>query len=509
MGNSPFDRFEIIVLGGGPAGSAAARLLAMWGHDVAVLPGAGAHRKNLAESLPPSCRKPLNVLGLNTAVESAGFLQTHGNSAAWAGGALVSSPFTSGTGFQVQRSRFDALMMRSAAAAGASVHEDAVADSVTRVADGGFEVRWHGRGRARTSRANMVLDCTGRAGILARKYRCPANGPSTLAVVAAWRMTDHRPLEDPTHTLVESYAAGWAWSVPVDSRTRHVAVMIDPAVTPMRRRSLLATYLAEIARTRFTASLLDGARRLGRPYGCAATPYESSAYGGDGFLLVGDAASFIDPLSSFGVKKSLASGWLAAVVAHTTLDDPTMAGPALDLFEERERLAYESYTARSSDFHGQAARHHDTAFWQRRASASRGSDAPLVPAGENANEGLDYGVSWPAGDPRLASAFEFIRQAPQLRLRLGPAVERVKKPTVAGRRVVFEEHLTSRAAPGAVRYLGAIELPRLLELAPRYSQIPELYEAYSRGSSPAPLPDFLRALSALLAFGMLEPSAST
>lgn len=66
---------------------------------------------------------------------------------------------------------------------------------------------------------------------------------------------------------------------------------------------------------------------------------------GDRFLLVGDAVSAIDPLSSFGVKKALASGWMAAAVTNTSLRNEAMRGPALELYDRREREAYSSYSS--------------------------------------------------------------------------------------------------------------------------------------------------------------------
>ena len=85
-------------------------------------------------------------------------------------------------------------------------------------------------------------------------------------------------------------------------------------------------------------------------------------------LLVGDAASFIDPLSSYGVKKALASAWLAAVVVHTSLTNSALAAVALDLFNQREREIHTAAVRQSAHFFADAATRHHYPFWTGRAT---------------------------------------------------------------------------------------------------------------------------------------------
>src|SRR6185369_12243561 len=91
-------------------------------------------------------------------------------------------------------------------------------------------------------------------------------------------------------------------------------------------------------------------------WACDASLYHSEAYAGPQFFLVGDAGSFIDPLSSFGVKKALASAWLAAVAAHTSLLDSGRQNVARDFFSNWERSIYTTHLRRSRDFGGAAQR---------------------------------------------------------------------------------------------------------------------------------------------------------
>ena len=176
------------------------------------------------------------------------------------------------------------------------------------------------------------------------------SGYRTQAFIGVWRRTPRWALPDPTHTLVETYEDGWAYSIPVSETTRHVGLVVDGATTRISRGpTLAATYCAEIGKTRRLGALMEGAI-LDRVWACDASLYWSDRCAGPEFLLVGDAASFIDPLSSFGVKKALASAWLAAIVVHTCLTHPERQQAALEFFSNWERRVYGATLRRSVEF---------------------------------------------------------------------------------------------------------------------------------------------------------------
>jgi 2-polyprenyl-6-methoxyphenol hydroxylase-like FAD-dependent oxidoreductase len=116
------------------------------------------------------------------------------------------------------------------------------------------------------------------------------------------------------------------------------------------------------------SSCADGWRTrtlVSTPWTCDASIYDSTRAADEGVLLVGDAASFIEPLSSAGVKKSLLSAWRAAVVANTCLANPALAGAALDLYVARERQVYADCMRRSNAFFAEAAAAYGTPFWSK------------------------------------------------------------------------------------------------------------------------------------------------
>src|SRR5687767_5670804 len=338
---------DVLIIGAGPAGCAAARMLASFGHRVLLVDRPSTGRNALAESIPPSANRLLVELGMKNTVEAAGFHPWLGNTVWWGSEAPRVEPFASGeSGYQVERARFDAVLRQEAAQSGAQI----VTGTVRDVDD---------------YPATLVLDCSGRAGVIARKgYRRPEASHRTVALVGVWRAKTPWTAEQRGHTLVAAHADGWAWSVPTADDVRYFTVMVDPERSHLTKGApSLDVYLAELRKVTPFVPWLDNADLIEGPWGADASLYSTSQYSGPGFLLVGDAASFIDPLSSFGVKKALASGWLAAITANTILKTPEMADEARAFYERREHAVVESFRQQTARFAAETANAEAHPFW--------------------------------------------------------------------------------------------------------------------------------------------------
>jgi len=286
------------------------------------------------------------------------------------------------------------------------------------------------------------------------------------------------PLPDASHTLIESYEGGWAWSVPEARGQRFVAVMVDPRTSDLARDvDARHIYLAELRKTRRLAALVDSARLAQGPAGWDASMYHATRYVDEQLLLVGDAGSFIDPLSSAGVQKALASGWLAAVAVHTSLVRPQMRATAMEFFQKRETDVYESFRAMTRRSLAEAASGHAHPFWIDRT--------------EEDGSGVDQQAA--------RAAFERIRSSPILSLVAARDVRMAPMPAVSGIEIVLEPRLVSDRHPRGIRYVFDVDLIALVRQAPAHTSVPDLFDAYNRGHAPVALPDFLAALSTAVA----------
>lgn len=488
-------KYDVAVVGAGPAGSTASRLLASWGHRVILLQRPETPASTLAESIPPSCRKLFAACGILDSIDAAGFIRSTGNTVWWGSSQPREERFAEGAlGYQVERGTFDDLLRGAAAASGAELRENAVRD----ISKGTSSVRVHCG--SDEIEARFLLDCSGRSGIVARRgWRAePPGQPRTVALVAVWTSATGWGRIDPTHTLIESYDDGWAWSVPAPRCRRYVTCMVDPQRTRLARGAPAEEiYRLELAKASHLQALLQDSRLERGPWGCDASVYAAKTYAADRILLVGDAASFIDPLSSCGVKKAIASAWLAAVAVHTSLLTPAMTDAALRLFASREEEMASSMLRQSRPFFEDATVAHTSPFWSDRAG---GVDLPSA---------TEPDVRAFREDPRVQSAFAWLKAQPGIALRAAGGLRKEPHAVVRGHEIVMEERLVADACPAGLRFVRDVDLAGVLTLAPNHDQVGTLFEAYNRRFPPVALPDFLGALSLMIAFGLLEDSRAS
>lgn len=382
---------DVVVIGGGPGGSAAATMVARQGLDVHLFEAARFPRDHVGESLLPASVPILEELGVVDAMEAAGFPYKWGATMVWGRDASPWSWYFAETSrkyphsWQVYRATFDNLLLGAARDAGVHVHEE---HRVTEVLfDGGraVGVRYAapGSGGAPASEqctctARVVIDASGQTALLGRALALREWDPAfrNAAVYAYFEGAAALPPPDETNILVESTANGWLWSIPLGGGLVSTGAVFDGAVSrPTLRRSELEEILSgEIRRAPHTSRLLSGAVMVKAPVALREWSYKSTRRVGDGWILVGDAACFVDPLFSSGVHLALSSGVLAAAYAVTALgDDEALTEAAARTYEQQYSLQYDRFRHMASLFYA-TNRVADSAFWHERRQVTLPTD---------------------------------------------------------------------------------------------------------------------------------------
>jgi flavin-dependent dehydrogenase len=487
---------DAIVIGGGPAGSTAAALLASWGRSV-VLVHRETAQPSLAESLPWSTRKLLRHVGLLHAIDLAQFHPNHGNTSLWAGHRTIAA--TDGAGFHVSRREFDRVLREQARLNGASIVDGTVSRveidhgaAVTCVVRPKPDSTTMAGGRTTRYDADFVLDCSGRAGVIARRgLRRADAGYRTLAIAAEWECPEW-PAAERSHTFIDSYENGWAWSVPVSATRRQCTVMVDAGLTVVSKARLESLYRTELRQAVSIADRLAAASQVGAAWCCDASLYTCERAFEACALLVGDAASFIEPLSSAGVKKAIASAWRAAIVVNTALASPDMRGVATAFHDRRERWLYGECVRRSQVFFARASAVYDNSFWSTRAE--------YLPADQEGAPPTDSDVMRDRDVQRIA---EQLRAAEAVRLTISPTLVITRAPFIEGNRIRLRDAVALNGGEEPLRFVCGVDLLELSQVALTSCDVSSAIQQYFARVGPVDPRNLLVGLAFLVSRGAL------
>ena len=333
---------DVCVVGGGPAGSTVARRLALLGYDVCLIERASFPRPHVGESLSPAVLPVLDRLGLRDRVESAGFLRPDRSLVRWGARGEFVRFGAEECGFQVDRDRFDALLLNAARAAGVRLLQPATVMRVETTDH--VRTRAHLRGGT-TVCASFLVDATGRTGVLPRRRR--RMGPATAALHGYWANVPLSGVE----TRVEASDSVWFWGAPLPSGVFSAMAFVPAArcrgLSPADREAL---YRRLLASSSLLARCLQG-RMVGTVGVCDASPFVDDQPATASTLKIGEAVLAIDPLSSQGVQEAMSSALHAAAVVHTTVNQPSQHELARQFYRERVNEAAARHSMLADDAH--------------------------------------------------------------------------------------------------------------------------------------------------------------
>jgi flavin-dependent dehydrogenase len=365
------ETYDIAIVGGGPAGAAAALSLRQLRPDfrLAIVEASRYDAWRAGETLAPGCQELLRGLGCWDLFRGAGFAESPGTRAVWGAHQPYDNDFVfsmRGSGWHVDRARFDALLCRAAQDAGAKLMAHSRLCGVEREPPG-FRLLLRSSGGAessRTIRARFVIDSSGRQAAFAWKWGArPVSDDRLIGVCGLF------PAAGPDAvTLVEAQPDGWWYSSLLPGSRVIVAWMSDADLVREQGLCDPDRWLAHLRKSEWSAPRTGGPLLASLRVWAAHSQRLSQVHGED-WVAAGDAAATYDPLSSLGILKALRSGKIASFVALDRLEGRNSA----ERYEKFVAGEYAGYCETKRWFYGQEQRWPGLPFWRRR---TEGDHAP-------------------------------------------------------------------------------------------------------------------------------------
>jgi flavin-dependent dehydrogenase len=334
---------DVLVIGGGPAGSTVAPLLAEKGYRVVLLDKSRHPRFHIGESLLPANLPIFEHLGVADEVRAIGmekwaaeFVSPHHEmprvfrfGEAWD----KSMPYA----YQVKRADFDAILIRNADRKGVEVHEGCRATSVDFLADDKVAVRAeHDDGRIGEWQARFLVDASGRDTFLANRFRIKQRNPkhNSSAVYGHFAGARRHAGQAEGNITIFWFEHGWFWFIPMQGGVTSVGMVTWPYFMKTKGGRSLVQFLSDgIASCPALARRMEHARLVTKVEATGNFSYVSERNHGPNYLMLGDAYAFIDPVFSSGVLLAMNSGMVGAQTIAACLANPAAASAALERFD--------------------------------------------------------------------------------------------------------------------------------------------------------------------------------
>lgn len=325
---------DVLVIGGGPAGSTAAIALARMGRRVLMLEKDRHPRFHIGESLLPMNLPILERLGVLDKVEAIGVRKIGADFPRPSAGEGMTHVFrfdralTAGCthAFQVRRDEFDQLLFDAARDAGADARDGVAVTAVDFGPDGrptGARARG-ADGREFTIAMRYLIDASGRDTFLGNRLKLKRRNPKhqSAALFSHFRGVERRPGEDAGNITIERFEHGWAWVIPLRDDVMSIGAVCTPAYLKQRKGDGEAFLMQTLQGIPTLWPRMAGAERIAPVHATGNYSYTSTRMCGPGWTTVGDAYVFIDPIFSSGVYLGMHSAERAAAMVDAALREP-------------------------------------------------------------------------------------------------------------------------------------------------------------------------------------------
>ncbi len=362
--------FDVVILGGGPSGTAAGMtLLKHSDFSVAVLEKSDYTSPRIGESLTPGVRPLLEYLDLWEPFQKEPTLDLFGSQAAW--GAETSNAldylFTlHGSGWGLDRARFDHMLARMFEERGGTLFTQTSLLSCIRKQDEDWTLHIQNMegGATQKIRCSYLIDATGRKSLFSKQMGVSRTVHDRLVGVGGVaRLPKGTAME--SVVLVEACEYGWWYTAPVPGNQISVVLMSDADIVNRKQATHRDRWLALLNEMKLSSQRIQGVEFAEEPQAFSAFSSCLQRVGGDNWVAVGDALSSHDPLSSSGIPHALGSGIHGGLVAFNTLKEKD---DSLARFQQQVHHEFFNYLNTRWQFYCQETRWRDALFWKRRTT---------------------------------------------------------------------------------------------------------------------------------------------
>jgi flavin-dependent dehydrogenase len=333
---------DVVVLGGGPAGSTAATLLAQHGHSVTLLEREKFPRFHIGESFMPDTYWILRRLGMLEKMKTSQFVNKYSVQFVNDQGTesqpfyfFENNPHECSQTWQVLRSEFDEQLLRNAAEYGVDVREETRVIDVTFDGDRQTGVRFRTKGGDdQVLTPKVIVDASGQSAIIGNrlKLRNPDEKLKKASVWSYFKGARREPGKfDIGATLVLQLKEkkGWFWYIPQHNDVVSVGVVAEVDYLFKDNSPPEEVFWREVENCPAVKRRIEGSERVDVFRTTKDYSYRSTRFAGDGWVLVGDAYGFLDPIYSSGLQLAFRSGSMAADAVHEGLTSGDLSGAQL------------------------------------------------------------------------------------------------------------------------------------------------------------------------------------